>query len=127
MQGLPGKGKGDFVGGGRRGTPVVEDERRAIDGAGAGSNGKNLAIHFLTRGWRNIWLRLNGFHRRNDHVPGAIFLKWEAGPWRGYSPTWLVTRAMVTRATSFGTGATMSGKVSLSGTALLVAAKFMPV
>ena len=93
----------------------------------ADSSGKNLAIHFLTRGWRSIWLRLNGFHRRNDHVPGAIFLKWEAGPWRGYSPTWSVTRAMVTRATSFGTGATMSGKVSWSGTALLVAAKFMLV
>ena len=34
---------------------------------------------------------------------------------------------MVTGATSFGTGATMSGAVSWSGTALLVAAKFMPV
>ena len=36
MRGLLGKGKGDFVGGGRHGTPVVEDERRAIDGAGRG-------------------------------------------------------------------------------------------
>ena len=34
---------------------------------------------------------------------------------------------MVTGATSFGTGATMSGVVSWSGTALLVAARFMPV
>ena len=46
----------------------------------AGSSGKILAIHFWTRGWRKIWLRLNGFQRRNDHVPGAIFLKWEARP-----------------------------------------------
>ena len=46
----------------------------------AGSNGKILAIHFLTQGWCKIWLRLNGFQRQNDHVPGATFLKWEAGP-----------------------------------------------
>ena len=46
----------------------------------AGSSSKILAIHFLTQGWRKIWLRLNGFQRRNDHVTGVIFLKWEAGP-----------------------------------------------
>ena len=34
---------------------------------------------------------------------------------------------MVAGATSFGTGATMSGTVSWSGKALLVAAKVMPV
>ena len=36
VRGLPGKGEGNFVGGGRRGTPVVEDELCAIDGAGHG-------------------------------------------------------------------------------------------
>ena len=93
----------------------------------AGSIGEILAIHFLTCGWRSIWLRLNRFHSLNDHVPGAILQKCVAGRKSGTSPTWSVKRAMVAAETSLGTGATISGAVSNSANVPMVWARVAPV
>jgi hypothetical protein len=82
---------------------------------GHGSSGDILAIHFVMIGFLSIWLRLYGDQIWNDHVPGAIFLKWEAGPNSGrLSAQASMLFEIVAIDVSFGTGAIMRGAVATS-------------